>query len=321
MKDELDYQSILVAVDFSPSSEAALKQAIWLSRQSGASLVLEHILPESQRAVHSSSYMAKIDLLSGHGERFEREIRQDSESKMRCMLKGLDVSGLEVKLETRLGEVFVEVTHAVQHDGYDLVLAGTRGHNDWKHFFVGSTAKRLIRKCPSSVWIVKAEHVGPPGIILAPTDFSDVSRKAIFEALRLAKHADSELHLLHVIDSNDIQHDDTDENSHAARSRHEVNEIASKRLVEFLKSFEMDRSRIHSHLSFGTPWKEICQMVGHHKVDLIAMGTVGRSGVKGLFLGSTAEKVLDNCDCSILTTKPDGFVSPIEPLIKATIAS
>ena len=55
-------------------------------------------------------------------------------------------------------------------------------------------------------------------------------------------------------------------------------------------------------------------MVQHHKVDLIAMGTVGRSGVKGLFLGSTAEKVLDHCDCSILTTKPDGFVSPIEPL-------
>ena len=314
MKDQLDDQSILVAIDFSPSSEAALKQAIWLSRQSGASLVLVHALPESQRAEHLSSYMAKIDLLSGHGERFEREIRQDSESKMRRMLKGLDVSGLEVKFETRLGEDFVEVTHAVQQNGYDLVLAGTRGHSNWEHFFVGSTSKRLIRKCPSSVWIVKAEHVGPPGIILAPTDFSDVSRKAILEALRLTKYADAELHLLHVIDSNDIQHDDAEETSHAARSRHEVNEMASQRLVEFLKSFEMDRSRIHSHLSFGTPWKEIHQMVQHHKVDLIAMGTVGRSGVKGLFLGSTAEKVLDNCDCSILTTKPDGFVSPIEPL-------
>ena len=88
-----------------------------------------------------------------------------------------------------------------------------------------------------------------------------------------------------MIDSNDIQHDDAEETSHAARSRHEVNEMASQRLVEFLKSFEMDRSRIHSHLSFGTPWKEIHQMVQHHKVDLIAMGTVGRSGVKGLFFG------------------------------------
>jgi nucleotide-binding universal stress UspA family protein len=164
------------------------------------------------------------------------------------------------------------------------------------------------------VWIVKAEHVGPPGIILAPTDFSDVSRKAILEALRLAEHANAELHLLHVIDSNDIQQEAPPAISHAALSRHEINEIASKRLIEFLNSFERDRRRIHSHLAFGTPWKEIHQMVQRHKVDLIAMGTVGRNGIKGIFLGSTAEKVLDTCDCSILTTKPDGFVSPVEPL-------
>ena len=43
------------------------------------------------------------------------------------------------------------------------------------------------------------------------------------------------------------------------------------------------------------------------------MGTVGRSGIKGLLLGNTAEKVLGTCDCSILTVKPDGFVSPIDP--------
>jgi nucleotide-binding universal stress UspA family protein len=43
-----------------------------------------------------------------------------------------------------------------------------------------------------------------------------------------------------------------------------------------------------------------------------AIGTVGRSGVKGMLLGNTAEKVLDTCDCSMLTVKPDGFVSPIE---------
>jgi nucleotide-binding universal stress UspA family protein len=51
----------------------------------------------------------------------------------------------------------------------------------------------------------------------------------------------------------------------------------------------------------------------HVQADLIAMGTVGRSGIKGLLLGNTAEKVLGACDLSMLTVKPDGFVSPIEP--------
>ena len=49
--------------------------------------------------------------------------------------------------------------------------------------------------------------------------------------------------------------------------------------------------------------------------ELIVIGTVGRSGIKGMRLGNTAEKVLDTCACSILTVKPDGFVSPIEPAL------
>jgi universal stress protein E len=47
--------------------------------------------------------------------------------------------------------------------------------------------------------------------------------------------------------------------------------------------------------------------------DVIAMGTVGRSGIRGMLLGNIAEKVLATCDCSILTVKPDDFVSPIQP--------
>jgi len=49
------------------------------------------------------------------------------------------------------------------------------------------------------------------------------------------------------------------------------------------------------------------------KVDLIALGTVGRSGVEGLLLGNTAENVLAESDCDILAVKPAGFVSPISP--------
>lgn len=44
---------------------------------------------------------------------------------------------------------------------------------------------------------------------------------------------------------------------------------------------------------------------------LIVIGTVGRSGIQGMLLGNTVEKVLDTCDCSILTVKPDAFASPI----------
>lgn len=307
------YRRILVATDFSPHAAAALKQAVWLAGQSGATITLAHALPDLRRVVHSASIQAKLDLLYGEGEQFEREVRRRSDGQLRQAISDLGATGLDMAFETLLGEPFVELTHAVQAEGYDLVLAGTRGLSAWEKVFLGSTAKRLVRKCPAGVWIVKAEHVGAPRIVLAPTDFSDVSLKAIAKGLWVARQADAQLHLLHVIDSADVPEDIVSHVPEGSSLRREINEEAKTRLDAFLNSLSVDRSRIHIHLSWGTPWKEIERMAQHLSVDLIAMGTVGRSGIQGLLLGNTAEKVLGACDCSILTVKPDDFVSPIHP--------
>lgn len=154
------FKRILVAIDFSQHSEAALRQAVWLARTVGAQITLAHTLPDLRRAVHSVSHQANLDLLYSEGSVFQREVRRDSDSKMQRIIIDLHAADLDVKVETLLGAPYAEITHAVQQEGYDLVLAGTRGLAAWEQFFVGSTAQRLIRKCPSSVWIVKAKHVG-----------------------------------------------------------------------------------------------------------------------------------------------------------------
>ena len=313
MKNQLGFNRILVAIDFSPHSEAALRQAVWLARKVGARITLAHTLPDLRRAVHSVSHQAKLDLLYSEGSVFQREVRQDSDSKMQRIIVDLHAADLDVKVETLLGAPYAEITHAVQQEGYDLVLAGTRGLAAWEQFFVGSTAKRLIRKCPSSVWIVKAEHVGPPKAVLAATDFSEVSRRAVLEGLWVAQQASAEFHLLHVVDSMDVPEDIISRIPEGSSLRHEINEEAKHRFDGFVESLNTDSEKIQRHLSFGIPWQEVCSLSKHLNVDLIALGTVGRSGIKGVFLGNTAEKVLATCDCSILTVKPADFVSPIMP--------
>ncbi len=310
---EVGYKRILVATDFSPHADAALKQAVWLARQTGASIVLAHTLPDLRRAVHSSSYKARLDLLYGEGELLQREIREESDAKMRRLIRDLNAMDLNIKVETLLGEPFVEITHAVQQEGYDLVLTGTRGLAAWEQFFVGSTAKRLIRKCPASVWIAKDEHVGPPRVVLAATDFSEVSFKAVKQAKWIAQQANAEFHLLHVVDSMDVPEDVISKIPQGSSLRNEINAEANKRLESFVQSVGADVIPIRLHLAWGTPWKDVCRTAQNLRADLIALGTVGRSGIKGLLLGNTAEKVLDTCDCSVLTVKPDGFVSPIAP--------
>lgn len=307
------YNRVLVATDFSVHADAALRQAIWLARHSGASLTLAHTLPDLRRVVQTASTKARLDLLYGEGDEFQREVRQRSDEKMRHSIVDLNATDIAVKCETLLGDPYVQLTHAVQAEGHDLVMAGTRGRASWEEFFVGSTAKRLIRKCPASVWIVKAEHLGAPKVVLAPTDFSEVSLKSVAQGLWIARQADAQFHLLHVIDSEDVPEDLFSKEPRENTLRQEINEVAKARLETFLDSLPVDRAAVHVHLSWGVPWREVTRMAQHLAADLIALGTVGRGGIQGLLLGNTAEKVLSTCDCSILTVKPDGFVSPIQP--------
>jgi universal stress protein E len=61
----------------------------------------------------------------------------------------------------------------------------------------------------------------------------------------------------------------------------------------------------------GDPGEMIVDYADKNGIDLIVMGTIGRSGLSGLLIGSTAEKVIDQVNCSVLTIKPANFKSPI----------
>jgi len=107
------FKSILVAIDFSAFSDAALSQAIWLARQCGARLVLAHAIEDLRRAAHVTSSEAKRDILSGEGDLFQKEIRSMSDQKLRDQIASIKPSELKISSETLLGEAFVEVIHAV----------------------------------------------------------------------------------------------------------------------------------------------------------------------------------------------------------------
>jgi nucleotide-binding universal stress UspA family protein len=163
---------------------------------------------------------------------------------------------------------------------------------------------------------VKAEHATPPKVVLAATDLSDVSRRAVEETLWIAERSTAEFHLLHVVDSSDVPADllEPPTGNKAGRSlRQKIRTEARERFEGFAKSLRPADVPIVSQLSWGTPWREIRRLVRKLKVDLVALGTVGRSGIQGVLLGNTAEKVLTTCDASILTVKAADFVSPIQP--------
>jgi len=65
------------------------------------------------------------------------------------------------------------------------------------------------------------------------------------------------------------------------------------------------------HVIKGLPRREIPALARTLEADLLVMGTVGRTGVPGLFIGNTAETILEQIECSVLAVKPEGFRTPV----------
>jgi|GEM_PF-5918267 len=91
MNNQPNSDRILVALDFTPYSAAALKQAVWLARRTGVPLMLAHIVPDFSRSVHRGLYEGAMN---------ERELCDRSDATMRRMIVDLNAMDLDVKFGT-----------------------------------------------------------------------------------------------------------------------------------------------------------------------------------------------------------------------------
>ena len=74
---------------------------------------------------------------------------------------------------------------------------------------------------------------------------------------------------------------------------------------------DVDELSCRVHLLNGEPDGLIPELSNKERVDLVVMGTLSRTGIPGLFIGNTAEKILQKINCSVLAVKPDGFKTPV----------
>lgn len=91
----------------------------------------------------------------------------------------------------------------------------------------------------------------------------------------------------------------------------QVLDALSRHLGEPLGSESMAYLKPRQHLIKGAAQEVIPNLAAELNVDLVVMGTVGRTGISGFLIGNTAETILNRLDCSVLAVKPKGFISPI----------
>jgi nucleotide-binding universal stress UspA family protein len=143
--------------------------------------------------------------------------------------------------------------------------------------------------------------------ILVPTDFSETSDVALRYAIDMAQALGAQLYLLHVPGA-------TGENFEANFPVGRFETAARERLGALLSQEDIARLRPEYALRIGTLADEIVRYADARDIDLIVMGTHGRSGVAHMLLGSVAEKVVRGARCPVLTIRHPrrAFVKPEE---------
>jgi universal stress protein E len=310
------FRKILVPTDFTPAADAALEQAADLARRNNAEITVAHVVKEVYTTLQVMAYAPTWGPMSGELADGEQAAVERAHEGLRALVSPYEASGARIRRQVLVGAPFVEIIHAVQRDGYDLVVAGTRGQGAVKRALVGSTATKLARKCPCPVWIARPRNARNLNSLLVPLDFSDVSGKILELAASLAVSTGATLHLLHVFDTSDLHGvpllpEVT--KAEFSRYRRQVRRAALDQLQRLSESLTVKPSQTTLNVSPGIPWQVVRTIARRVDADVVVMGSVGRGGIPGLLIGNTAEKVLHNGEVPLLIVKPDGFVSPVPP--------
>ncbi len=148
--------------------------------------------------------------------------------------------------------------------------------------------------------------------ILFPTDFSDFSSYAATFAVSFSSDYAATLYVLHVVES---AIDVTDMLSHSASIGELTGQVEQQAREELENAATPDvlaSVRVEFVCRKGKPFVEIIGFARENDIDLIVMGTHGRSALESALIGSTAEKVVRKAPCPVFTVRKPGhrFVMP-----------
>ena len=147
--------------------------------------------------------------------------------------------------------------------------------------------------------------------ILVPIDFSEYSRLAAVYARELAERFGARVHLLHVVHEPLIMGPDPDAGG-AMVNMEDVRQSTELSLTEWANDHMGHDTKIERGVRVGAAYVEIVRYAREHDIDLIVLGSHGRTGLMHVLLGSVAEREIRKAPCPVMTVRPEGqqFVMP-----------
>jgi nucleotide-binding universal stress UspA family protein len=280
----------LFGTDFSVASRAALLQAANLAVFAGARLVIAHVRPDPRAPAPG--------LVDASGARTTGDAI--SEALDGCCRVARE-HGAEAEPVTLMGYPPEELSRHAAEIGADALIVGSLGRTGIEHFLLGSIAEQTARRAPCVVVVARADTAAADGYrnALVATDFSAAAAAALAAACELAA-VDGRIELFHVATPPSSLGVGLGSGPVTPAVDREIQESIDAAMAARIERHRSARVRIEQSRATGPIASKILDKLEERAFDLVALGSHGRSGLKRLLLGSTAEKVIRHAPCSAL---------------------
>ncbi|MEF8757337.1 MAG: universal stress protein [Halobacteriales archaeon] len=288
------YDHILVPTSGVEEPTPAAERAIDLAERCGATVHALYVLESGRIPIQDGSQWV-LDDLAGVGEVALDRVEERARA---AGVKTVETTKTE-------GVPHREILSYVEEAGIDLVVMDTHGRKGLDRYLLGSVTEKVVRTSPVPVLSVKRENGSPPPIeysdVLIPTDGSEGAEVAVDHGVAFAETVDADVHGLYVID---VRATVPNVDAGSQTEVHDLLEAEGDRATDYVDTQARKAGlEVSTAVVQGTPYAQIREYVVEHDVDLIAMGTHGRTGLERYLLGSVAEKVVRTADVPVLTVR------------------
>jgi nucleotide-binding universal stress UspA family protein len=288
---------ILAPTDFSPNSQEAIRIAIQIARDRGAELVVAHAwyLPALAFGAEPVAFPSDlVQQMSDDAKRGLDEAVRDAKQAGAKVVTGEMLTGVPP-----WGRI---VDLAESDPAVELIVVGTHGRTGLKRVLLGSVASQVVRHAPCSVLVVRPDGEPKPFTdVLVPIDFSTGSQIAVDQAAELVRPGGSGITLLHVVEAPVRQAGE----AYEFQFLRDLDKRAAVSLDNFAaKLRERTDVPVSTRIRIGYAGAQILTLLDDDPTfDLVVMGSHGRTGLKRVFLGSVAEKVVRHAPCPVLVAR------------------
>lgn len=297
-------ERVLCAVDFSEFSRHALDDALAVAHWYDAELTVIHVVPLVPSSAVADPAVASVPIV--HLE--ERDVA-DATAELRDFVGTAAAPSDRIKSAVLVGAVVPRILDQARECRADLLVVGTHGRSGFERFLLGSVSERVLRKAPCPVLTVpgQVERVPPDTVpfkrIVCAVDFSEASLGALEYALSLARASDGQMTVVHALEM--IEEEPAVPSSFSVPEYRLVREReASNRLAQLVPADASDWCTLETVVVVGKAYRGVLSVAEERAADLIVIGVQGRNPIDVMFFGSTAQHVVRQATCPVLTVRP-----------------